>query len=724
MLMRLADLAARRPRLLLAGAVAFTAAGLVVGSTVTSRLASGGFDDATMQSVQASELLRRASGQDPGQTLLAIVRTPEGARTPAAQARLRALALKVAAALGPLAPSVSVGDPTADPRLIARDGRSVLLVVRGVGEQLAGRIQRVLRDEPDVLLGGSPIVARQVDEIVARDLKRAELIAFPLVFLLSLWVFRGLVAALLPPLVGAVAIAGAFLGLRAAAEATTLSVYALNLVVGMGLGLAIDYSLFVVSRYREELARAGGVAGPEVLRRTLATAGRTVLFSGITVATALAALLVFRQKFLFSMGLGGMLVALVAMGAALVALPAALALLGPRVNALSPAFLRRSAAATARPAERGFWFRLAQLVMRRPLPIAIGATALLLALGAPFLGIRFTTVDARVLPASSSGYQVNELVRRDFPRSLNPPVVVAIEAPADQAAATRIAAWADTVRRLPNVADVSQPAPVGADVWRVDVGTVGFGNDPAAEQLVHRIRALPSADPVLVGGRAAFLVDQKRSLGERLPWAALIVVLVTLLVLFAMTGSLLLPIKAVILNLLTISAVFGVLVLIFQRGHLQGPLGFRSPGAIDTTQPLMIAAIAFGVSTDYGVFLLSRIKEARDSGLDDRHAVALGLERTGRIVTAAALLFVVAIGAFATSRIVQIKEIGVGTALAVIIDATIIRALLVPSLMQLLGRWNWWAPAPLARLHRRLGLDETGPSRRAATWRTSRRRAP
>ena len=262
------------------------------------------------------------------------------------------------------------------------------------------------------------------------------------------------------------------------------------------------------------------------------------------------------------------------------------------------------------------------------------------------------------------------------------------------------------MRRLPNVADVSQPARVGTGVWRVDVGTVGFGNDPAAERLVQRIRALPSADPVLVGGRAAFLVDQKRSLGERLPWAALIVVLVTLLVLFAMTGSLLLPIKAVILNLLTISAVFGVLVLIFQRGHLQGLLDFRSPGAIDTTQPLMIAAIAFGLSTDYGVFLLSRIKEARDSGLDDRHAVALGLERTGRIVTAAALLFVVAIGAFATSRIVQIKEIGLGTAVAVSLDATVVRALLVPSLMQLLGRWNWWAPAPLARLHRRLGLGE------------------
>lgn len=707
MLIRLADLAARRPHLLLACAVAFTAGGLVIGSTVTSRLEGGGFDDPGMQSVQASTLLNRATGQDPGQTLLAVVRTPSGARSPQAQARLRALTRMTTAALGLWAPYVSIGDPTTDPRLVAHDGRSVLFVVRGVGEDLAGQIQRALRGQPDVLLGGSPIVARQVDAIVASDLKRAELIAFPLVFLLSLLVFRGLVAALLPPLVGAIAIAGAFLGLRVAAEVTTLSVYALNLIVGVGLGLAIDYSLFVVSRYREELARVG--PGPEALRRTLATAGRTILFSGITVAAALAALLVFRQKFLVSMGLGGMLVALVAMGAALVALPAALALLGPRVNALSPAFLQRSAAASARPAESGFWYRLAQLVMRRPLPVALAAAALLLALGAPFLGIRFTTVDARVLPASESGYQVDALVRSDFPRSLNPPVYAAVRAPdGDRAAGDRIAGWADRVRRLPDVADVSPPVRVGPGVWRVDVGTVGFGNDAAAERLVRQVRSLPSADPVLVGGRAAFLVDQKRSLGERLPWAVVAIVLVTLLALFAMTGSLLLPVKAVVLNLLTISAVFGVLVLIFQRGHLQGLLAFRSPGAIDTTQPLMIAAIAFGLSTDYGVFLLSRIKEARDAGGGERHAIAFGVERTGRIVTAAALLFVVAIGAFATSRIVQIKEIGIGTALAVIIDATIVRALLVPSLMRLLGRWNWWAPAPLARLHRRLGLSEAG----------------
>lgn len=712
MLARLAALASRRARLVLAGALAFTVGGLFIGAGVTRHLASGGFDDRTMQSVRASDLLQQATGQDPGATLLAIVRTPEGARSDAARARLRSIALQAAAALPAadrlrLASSAALLDPARDPRLVAADGRSVLLVVPGVPEQLAGRIMAALKGRADVLLGGSPVVAKQVDAIVEHDLRTAELIAFPLVFLLSLWVFRGLVAALLPPLVGAVAIAGAFLGLRVAAEATTISVYALNLVVGMGLGLAIDYSLFVVSRYREELARAGGEAGPDVLRRTLATAGRTVLFSGLTVAAALAALLVFRQKFLFSMGLGGMLVALVAMGAALVALPAGLALLGHRVNALSPAFLRRRAEAAARPAEKGFWFRLAQLVMRRPLPVAALAAALLLALGSPFLGIRFTTVDARVLPASSSGYQVAELMRTRFARSLNPPIYAAVATPAgDSAAVARVAAWADRVRTLPDVADVSAPVEAGPNVWRVDVGTVGYSNDAAAERLVERIRALPAADPVLLGGRAAFLVDQKRSLGERLPWAALVVVLVTLAVLFAMTGSVLLPLKAVLLNVLTIGAVFGVLVLVFQKGYLHGLLGFRPPGAIDTTQPLMIAAIGFGLSTDYGVFLLSRIKEGRDLGLPDREAIAAGLERTGRIVTAAALLFVVAIGAFAASRIVQIKEIGIGTALAVVLDATVVRALLVPSLMRLLGRWNWWAPRPLARLHARTGLGQ------------------
>lgn len=671
----LARIAFRRPWLVVAAAALFTAAGAVYGSGVAGRLESGGFRDPSSQSAHAERLLGQATGRDPGSTLLAVVETRAGAgllRTFAGARAIRSL-----------------------------DGRELLVVVPGVSERDASRIERVLAGRPGVKLGGSPVVSNQVNRIVKTDLARAETIALPLLILLSLWVFRGFVAALLPPLVGVVTIAGALLGLRFAATLTPLSIYALNLVTGMGLGLSIDYSLFIVSRYREELAEHG--PGEEALRHTMRTAGRTVLYSACTVSVALASLLVFRQRFLFSMGLGGMLVAAVGAVVSLLVLPAVLALLGTRVNSLAPRSWRRAAEAAARPASSGFWFRLAQLVMRRPLPVAAATAALLIVLGLPFLGVRFTTFSPSVLPASASGHQVDAIVRTRFPPTLNPPIYVAVGAPAT--AGPPLAAYAARIRRLPGAPVASPPRLVGPSTWRIDVGTRTAPNSSANELLVRRIRGLPAPYPALVGGDSGFLVDQKASLGARLPFALAVVVVATLVALFLLTGSVILPLKAITLNLLSLSAVFGVLVFVFQRGHLQGLLHYTSQGALDATQPVLIAALAFGLATDYGVFLLTRIKEAHDAGADDRTAVALGLERTGRIVTAAALLFVVAIGAFAFSRIVAIKEIGLGTASAVIIDATIVRALLVPSLMRLLGRWNWWAPGPLRRLHERLGLS-------------------
>jgi putative drug exporter of the RND superfamily len=339
--------------------------------------------------------------------------------------------------------------------------------------------------------------------------------------------------------------------------------------------------------------------------------------------------------------------------------------------------------------------------MRRPLPVAAVTAAALVALGLPFLDIRFTTTDARALPHDTSGYRVAKLVQEQFPRSLDPPLRLAVHA----GPGARLGGFVEAIRNLPERPDVSSPRYLGAGIWRVDIGAAGTSGP--AEDVVRQIRRLPKPFPVEVGGRAAFLVDQKATLAAYLPAALAIVVSTTVVALFVMTGSVLLPLKAVLLNLLTLCAVFGALVLIFEDGHLAGVLGFTSPGAIDTTQPILIAALAFGLSTDYGVFLLTRIKEAFDAGADNETAVAVGLERTGRIVTAAALLFIVAIGAFASSRLVALKEIGVGTALAVAIDATVVRALLVPALMALLGRWNWWAPGPLRRLHARLGWGES-----------------
>jgi RND superfamily putative drug exporter len=402
------------------------------------------------------------------------------------------------------------------------------------------------------------------------------------------------------------------------------------------------------------------------------------------------------------MGVGGAMVALLAAAVALVVLPAVLALLGDRVNALAPKRLRRAAEVDARHEARGWWYRLSRFVMRRPARVAVLSAALLIALGLPFLGVKFTSVDATVLPKDSPAHVVDTALRSEFPPGRTTPVVVAAHAPPGP----QVRRFAQRVRGIDGVAALAPPRAQGGGLTRIDVFTRGSDLSEQSQRVVRAIRSLDAPFDVGVAGRTAAFVDQKHSLASHLPIALAWLAITTFAVLFLFTGSLILPLKALVMNALTISAAFGLLVLVFQDGRLEGLLGYVSQGALESSQPVVLFAVAFGLSTDYGVFLLSRIKEARDRGLPDREAVAVGLERTGRIVTAAALLFCVAIGAFATSRIVFIKEVGVGTALAVLIDATLVRALLVPSLMELLGRWNWWAPRPLRRLHARFGLEE------------------
>jgi RND superfamily putative drug exporter len=509
---------------------------------------------------------------------------------------------------------------------------------------------------------------------------------------------------LLPPLLGGLAILVTFLALRIVSTFTDLSVFALNLTTGLGLGLAIDYSLFMVSRYREEAATSG--FGAVALRRALETSGRTIAFSSLTVAAAVASLMIFPQRFLYSMGIAGALVTLIAAALALVVLPALLSVLGPRVNALAPRRLQRAAEHDARPAESGFWYGLSQFVMRRPARIAVVAAATLIALGIPFASVRFLPVSASVLPTSASARQVDNALRTQFPAGRTSPLEVVLGAPAGS---PQVTAFAARLRSLPNVAAVAPATSAGPRLSMVAVAPTAPTYSAASQHLVHAIRGLRAPFYVGVSGQTAGFVDLEHSLGTHLPFVLLAVVLSTLIILFLMTGSVVLPVKTVLMNALSLSAVFGILVLIFQHGNLQGLLGYQSNGALDATQPILLFVIGFGLATDYGVFLLSRIKEAHDSGIPNSEAVAVGLERTGRIITAAALLFAVAIGAFTTSQLVFIKELGLGTALAVLIDASLVRALLVPSLMELLGDWNWWAPKPLRRLHDRIGLRESGP---------------
>jgi RND superfamily putative drug exporter len=374
------------------------------------------------------------------------------------------------------------------------------------------------------------------------------------------------------------------------------------------------------------------------------------------------------------------------------------------VNVLAPARLRQAADAEARHEQAGFWYRLSRFVMRRPARIAVTSAAFLIALGIPFLGIKFTTVDATVLPKDKPARMVDTALRTEFPPNRTDPVILAVNAPAAEAGQVAV-----RVRNLPGVATVRPPRQVGRNLSEVDVipRTTGLSN--STQQLVRNIRALDLPMGVAVTGTTAHFVDLKSSLTSHMALAFSLLAVTTFVILFLFTGSVILPLKALLMNVLTLSAAFGILVFVFQDGRLEGLLGYTSQGALDSSQPIVLFAVAFGLSTDYGVFLLSRIKEARDRGASDREAVAVGLQRTGRIVTAAAILFCVAIVAFTTSRIVFIKELGLGTALAVLLDATVVRALLVPSLMELLGRWNWWAPRPLRRLHARVGLAEMRP---------------
>ena len=700
----LARLAQQRGKLVATLAAVFFVAAGAIGSGVADKLDPYGADDPDTETVEAAERLERAGHRQVG--LVVLLQD-----APAQDPKTRARAERISSQLDrdpEVAAVTGFGANSRQLDFVSLDGKAVYMAVSlkptdDKRQQEAGeRIADELADEPNVLVGGPALAQAQVNDQVESDLQRAEMLAFPLLFLLSLLFFRSLVAAALPLLVGGLAIVGTFFALSVASELGSVSIFALNLTTGLGLGLAIDYSLFVVSRYREEIAKDG--PGLAAMQRTLATAGRTVLFSSLTVAAALASLLVFPQRFLYSMGLGGAIVALLAAAVSLIVLPAVLALLGHRVNALAPRFLRRRAEAETRPATAGFWYRLSRMVQRAPGRVAVMATVLMLTLGIPFYGIEFTSVDAQVLPQDRSARQVDDVLRADFPPFRDTP----IEIFATGAKPRDLAAVSAQVASLEGIDRVMRAQGLGKGTGLISAVSATPHISKSSRETVEAIRDIdpPPGVTLSVTGATADFVDFQSSLVRHLPIAVAIVVLATLAILFLMTGSLILPIKALIMNVLNLSAVFGILVFVFQDGRLEGLLAYTSQGALEQTMPVLLFALAFGLSTDYAVFLLSRIKEARDLGASNSDAVAIGLERTGRIVTAAALLFAIAIGAFATSEIIFIKQNGLGTALAVLLDATIIRAFLVPSLMELLGEWNWWAPRPLRRLHERFGLSE------------------
>ena len=737
MLARLAAATVRRRRLvLLAALLAFAAAG-TWGGSVAGELTSGGFDDPGAESTLARRALEEEFGQGEPNVVL-VVSAPDGVDAPASVAAGTALTADLAAFPG-IESAQSYWSLGRVPPLRSVDGATALVLGRlggdedAVGDAIEALAPAFTGPYGDgalrVSVTGEAEVFRQVGTTIEEDLVRAEAIALPITLVLLVLVFGSLVAATLPLAIGALSIVGTFVVLKVLTGFTDVSIFALNLTTALGLGLAIDYSLFVISRYREELA--GGHDPGAAVVRTVRTAGRTVVFSAATVAASLAALLIFPQAFLRSFAYAGISVVVVAAVASVVVLPAMLAALGRRVDSLS--VLRRRAADEG----TGFWHALATTVMRRPVPIATAVVVVLLLLGSPFLGIRFGLPDDRVLPEGNEARVATEQLRDGFASQEATPVSVVATGIGDASArADEIAAYATALSGLPGVSRVDAATgryaagaalPVPGDPDRstgdgtylsvvADVEAVS----PEGEALVAAIRALDAPFEVLVGGSSAQLVDTKDAVFELVPVAGLIIATVTFVLLFLMFGSLLVPAKAVVLNLLSLTATFGAMVWIFQDGNLSGWLDFTPTGVIDTTTPILMFCIAFGLSMDYEVFLLSRIKEEHDAGHGTVVSVARGLERTGRIVTAAALLIAVVFLAFATSGVSFIKLFGIGLAMAVLLDATVIRGTLVPAFMRLAGEANWWAPAPLRRLHDRFGvaehvdLDEPAPARLVA----------
>lgn len=701
-----------RPRLSLLVALVITALAVLAGSGVADRLGSGGWEDPDAESTYATKALEREFPASQPNLLLLVDAGDASVDDPAVAAEAQRLVSRLTGEKG----VVGVGSywQSKSPALRAEDGHEALIAARITGEekQMGETLDRIAPEfrgahgPVEVSVGGPVAVRHEMQTTIQEDLVRAEVIALPVTLVLLVMVFGSAVAALLPLGIGIVAILGTNAVLRGLTEFTDVSVFAMNLTTALGLGLAVDYALFIVRRFREELT--GGAEPLAAVGTTLRTAGRTVLFSALTVAVSLAAMLLFPQYFLRSFAYAGIAVVLLAAAAALILLPAALVLLGHRVNAMDlRKLLRRGRAKesdrAAAATEGKGWARTANLVMRRAPFFALGTTAVLVLLGLPFLGVKFGTADDRQLPSSAESHVVQQHIRDGFPGSPGGGLEVLAEGRATQA---QYADYKQRIGALPEVLRVDGPLVKGESAY-FTVLPKGEAVDDPAQGLVDDLRATEAPFDTKVTGAAAVLVDSKDAIAERLPLAAAFIAIVTLLLVFLLTGSVLIPIQAVVLNALSLTAMFGAVVWVFQDGHLSGLLGFTSPGSIETTLPVLMFCVAFGLSMDYGVFLLSRIKEEYDTTGDHEEAVRHGLQRTGGLITAAAVILAVVMVAIGTSRVTNTKMLGLGIALAVLMDAMIVRSLLVPAVMRLTGRATWWAPGPLRRLHDRFGLSES-----------------
>lgn len=705
---RIAKVTWKHPKLVLVAVGCFALLAIAVGHDVEHHLKAAGFTDPSSESERATRVLRDSLGYDPNPAVVLVVRAPGGGRLDTADPAVRGEVDRLARGMARVEDVGHVVNPLREPRaaeLIAKDGESLAIAgdlttndLEDAGGVAAERVKELADASPlDVAEGGFAQGFNETNDQTRADLTKAELIAFPLLAIFLLLVFRGVVAASIPLLIGGISIVGTMLVLRVMSTFVDTSVFALNITTGLSLGLAVDYALLMVSRYREELAADG--PSREAHRRTVQTAGRTVVFSGLTVAAALSALIFMPQRFLYSMAVAGASVALLSVLIALLVVPSLLSLLGDRINALS---IRRGHAVS--DASDG-WYRLARGVMRRPVAVALASSALLLAAATPLLWTTLTGPSAEAVPPGQPSYDAYRYLEAHYPRDVTEAVTVAVDGEASDA---QLAAFH---RRVESVGDVVRGAPFVRTPGNIAYANFALAQPAlsgASQDAVSEIRDLgpPGGATVLVSGNTARFVDQKQSLLEHAPLVVAIVALTTVVILFLLTGSVLLPLKTLVMNTLTLSATLGVLVLAFQEGWLDGALDYTGPAAIEVTTIVFLFAMLFGLATDYAVLVMARIKERHDLGDSNEEAVATGIARTGRVITAAAVAIAIVFLAFGVSSVFFVKQSAIGMAFGVLIDATVVRALLVPSLMRLFGEWNWWAPAPLRRVYTRLGFSE------------------
>ncbi|MGD9622854.1 MAG: MMPL family transporter [Mycolicibacterium sp.] len=732
-----ARLAIRAPRRVIALALLVMVGTAIFGLPVAERLSAGGMRDPTSESSQAAQLL--ADKFDQGDMGLIIsITSDDGVDSPAALGVAKDVVAQLQSS--PYVGQVTSAwtSPAAAASLVSED-RMTGLILAGVyggddqapehARELAGEIERD-RDGVTVHVGGEANIYWQVDEQTLEDLLFMEMLAMPLSFVVLVWVFGGLIAAALPMVVGIFAILGAMAVLRTVSLLTEVSIFSLNLTIALGLALAIDYTLLILSRYRDELAAGANL--DEALTRTMATAGRTVLFSAMTVASSMVTMVLFPQYFLKSFAYAGVAVVAFAAVASVVVTPAAIALLGSRLDALDiRKLLRRTlglAAPRPKPVTQTFWYRSAKASMRHAVPVGTAIIALLLLLGAPFLNVNWGFPDDRMLPTSASARQVGDALRDDFVADPLTNITVAIPDVNDVSRGD-LRAYSAALSKVGDVSSVSSPdgtfvdgqlagppsAPTGltdGSAFLTVISTTPLYSELSEKQL-DALHAVPAPDgrTVLVGGASQINRDSVSAITDRLPLVLGIIAGISLVLLFFLTGSVVLPIKAVLLNILSLTAAFGALVWVFQEGNL-GALGVPVTGALESNLPVLLFCIAFGLSMDYEVFLVARIREywlaSGRSPADNEESVALGVARTGRVITAAALIMSISFAALMASQVTMMRMFGLGLTLAVLMDATLVRILLVPAFMRVMGRANWWAPRPLARLHDRFGLNEDG----------------